>query len=383
MGVPILSESGKKVLAALIAEGPASRPQLSTQTDLSKQTVSIAMEELGGAGLVEVTSSHQGPTGRSASVYDLGMRSGWILGVDFGSTHIRLAATSLSGEVIVERDVAVSGSPSTANSDFGDDARRAVHALLQELNAQRGRLLGVCVAFSRAVPRLKDWNAAPESDDPSDIRSILAGLEIPSDVAFYAENNVNCAALGEYRYGRGSGHRDIAYLQIGVGIGAGLIADGRLVRGAKGQAGELRYLPSPFVDGGFANAEEALGSAGILKRFSSSAGRTEGKNSVEEVFAAALAGSESAAAVLRDEACGIAFLVSALVSISNPDTIVLGGGVGQNPALVQHLRAEVESRRLDVQIEVGELRESATVSGAAALARELVLADLLGQRASA
>jgi predicted NBD/HSP70 family sugar kinase len=378
VAIPALTESGKRVLGSLLEEGPSSRPRVSTRTGLSKQTVSIAMEELESLGLVEVVSSQQGHTGRSASVYGLGADSGWILGVDFGSTHVRLAATALDGDLILERDVAVSGSPSRANTDYGDDARDAVHALLGELTADRGPLLSVCVAFSRAVPRLKDWNAAPDPDDPADIREILATLQIPENVPFYAENNVNCAALSEYRSGHDFAHDDVVYLQVGMGIGAGIIADGRLVRGSAGQAGELRYLPSPFPGGDFDNAEEALGSAGILARFTASNGAPPRVTTAEGVFAEAAAGSESAQAVLREEAQGIAFLITALVAVSNPTAIVLGGGVGQNAALLPLIQAEIERRRLAVRIELGTLGESATVMGAADLARDLVVEEMIG-----
>lgn len=378
MVLPALTESSKRVLGALLTDGPSSRPRLSSLTGLSKQTVSIAMEELESIGIVEVISSQQGHTGRSASVYGLRAGSGWILGVDFGSTHVRLAATALDGEVILERDVPVSGAPSKANSDHGEDARNAVRALLNELSPRRGPLLSVCVAFSRAVPRLKDWNAEPEPDDPADIRTILSGLQIPPDVPFYAENNVNCAAVSEYRDGRDRDETDIAYLQVGVGIGAGLVSDGRLIRGSGGQAGELRYLPSPFSDARFADAEEALGSEGILSRFAHASGESEVGTSVEMIFTAAAAGSEAARSVLRDEAVGIAFLIGALVAVSNPATIVLGGGVGQNEALLPLVCEEVERRRLAVRVELGTLGDSATVMGAAALARELVVGELVG-----
>ena len=57
------------------------------------------------------------------------------------------------------------------------------------------------------------------------------------------ENDVNAAALGELWHGRASGHRTFALVAIGTGIGMGVIADGALLRGARGAAGEIAYLP--------------------------------------------------------------------------------------------------------------------------------------------
>ncbi|SFU11296.1 ROK family transcriptional regulator [Arthrobacter sp. ov118] len=381
MRLPKLTESGKKTLAVLLALERVSRPQVSAETGLSKQTVSIAMEELASMGLVEVISSQQGPTGRSASVYGLGRLSGWILGVDFGSTHIRLAATSLSGHLIVERDIAVSGSPNTANADFGDDARRAVKSLIDELTSTRGDLLTVCVALSRAVPALCNWNGETRPDMPADLWEILAGLDVPTNVAFYAENNVNCAALGELRHGGSGASSDFAYLQVGVGIGAGIISNGHLVRGARGEAGELRYLPSPLSDPHFPNAETALNSAGLLERYNRACGpEALGKaESVQYVLNQATKGHQPAVRIRQEQVDGIAYLVAALVAIANPETIILGGGMGQNPTLLPSVREAAERLGLKVRIEPGSLKDAATVAGAAALARDLTLTALLGQ----
>lgn len=378
--IPALSESAKRVMAALMATGPTSRPQLSEETGLSKQTVSLAMEELAATQLVEVISSRQGHTGRAASIYDLSRRSGWLLGVDFGSTHIRLAATSLGGSLLVERDLAVSGSPNKANADFGADARIAVRRLIAELTEDCGPLLTICVAFSRAVPRLKDWNSSPEPDDPQDVQAILKSLEIPAGVSFYAENNVNCAVLGEAWKHRERPLRDAAYLQIGVGIGAGIMTNGQLLRGVKGMAGELRYLPSPFCGGGFANAEEALSSRGIVARYNrrQAADGQGGARSARDVFDRAAQGQPIALEVLGEEAEGMAVLIAALASVANPRAVILGGGIGQNPALRPLVKAAVRQMSLPVDIWSSELGESATVAGAALLARSLTLAELLG-----
>ena len=378
--IPSLSESAKKVFGALLALGSASRPQLSDQTDLSKQTVSLAIEELEMSQLVEMTSSRQGHTGRSASVYEIGSKSGWILGVDFGSTHIRLAAIRLDGTLLIERDLSVAGSPNKANTDLADDARAAVRALTDELTDQHGPLYTVCVGLSRAAPRLKDWNSEEDEDDPQDVRSLLESLDIPSSVSFYAENNVNCAVVGEALSNPSQTLRYAAYLQIGVGIGAGIIADGKLLRGADGMAGELRFLPSPFFDDAASNAEEARSSRGIVARYN--AGRNgEGDTDVisaKEVFERAARGLPHAIDMVRRLSSGLGLLLAALVAVANPRTIVLGGGVGQNPALLPLLADEARRLRLPVELRASGLGDSATVTGAAFLARSATLSNLLG-----
>ncbi|MGO4595181.1 ROK family protein [Leifsonia sp. 2TAF2] len=380
MTLPELSESARKTLAALLAMGPSSRPQLSAATELSKQTISIAVEELVAEELVEPTSVHQGPTGRAASVYDLGRRSGWLLGVDFGSTHIRLAATSLGGEVLHEEDVAVSQPVNTANADFTEDARMAIAGFIERVSEEGRRLLAACVALSRAVPTLRDWNRVqPGEMFPGDLQRILGGLGIPEEAAFFAENNVNCAALGELRRGAGQEEPDFAYLQVGVGIGAGIVSDARLVRGSRGQAGELRYLPSPLHPGEYVSAENALDAAGMIERFDAVRGAGEPPaRSVEDIVARAADGSPTAVEVLDRQADGVALLVAALVAVANPTKVILGGGIGQAPAIAERVAERISRMGLSVLLEPGVLRDSATVAGAVSLAREMALDGLVG-----
>ncbi|MCO5969410.1 ROK family transcriptional regulator [Actinoallomurus soli] len=372
-----LSESASKALAALLELGPSSRPALSQATGLSKQTISLAISELEDHRLVEVVTSQQGHTGRSASVYDLASDAGWLLGVDLGSTHLRLAATTLRGRLLVETEVSVPALSQSANTDLSQFAGDPIDAFITKTEAEHGRVQAAGVALSRAVPALTDWQAAG-IDDHGDLASIAARLGIPGDVPLYLENNVNCAALGELRHGRATRHSDFAYLQIGVGIGAGIVTRGSLLRGEKGEAGELRRLPSPFTDGPeFADAEDALSVSGILARYAARAG-TDSGISVKEVFRN-VETDPVAAEVVRAEARGIAYLAVVLAAVADPGAIVLGGGVGQNAILLPVIEQEVRRRGLDIDITVGSLGDSATLAGATALAAELTLGALLGE----
>jgi predicted NBD/HSP70 family sugar kinase len=144
-------------------------------------------------------------------------------------------------------------------------------------------------------------------------------------------------------------------------------------------AGELRYLPSPFSDGAFANAEEALSSRGIVARYNRKQADGRGAaRSAKDVFDRAAQGQPIAIDVLPEEAEGMGLLIAALTSVANPGAVILGGGIGQNPALHPFVQAVVRQMSLPVDIWSSELGESATVAGAALLARSLTLAELLG-----
>jgi predicted NBD/HSP70 family sugar kinase len=368
-------------LAALIAGGAASRPVLGAAAELSKQTVSLAVHELELRGLAETVSSQQGPMGRAASIYDVGRRAGWLLGIDLGSTHVRIAASTLSGVLIAEREHIIAGAPNQANANLGQAAGTIVRGFIRELEPTHGPLRSACVALSRSVPELRNWQ---NTELPgADLPQIIAQIGIPPQIPVYAENNVNCAALGEARHGGARGERHLAYLQVGVGLGAGIITDGLLLRGIQGQGGELRKLPvSPLFspDPAPTNAQNELRAAGLIERYNASRSGEAGADaqSSEEVFRRAESGLPQAIHAVREEAAGIGHIAAVLAAVTAPDLIILGGGIGGSEALLPLVQRFLEGESITVRVSAGALGSSATVAGAAALAAELFLRGLLG-----
>jgi predicted NBD/HSP70 family sugar kinase len=100
------------------------------------------------------------------------------------------------------------------------------------------------------------------------------------------------------------------------------------------------------------------------------------------VFARANAGSPAAQEAIRDEAEGIAFLASVLVATTSPELLVLGGGIGRNEGLLPLVKHGLAERGIDIALSRGHLGSAATVPGAAALAAEQYLKDLLGMQFS-
>lgn len=384
MAHPTLSDSAKKTLASLIAHGSESRPNLSRATGLSKQTISLAMTELEGAGFVEANESHQGHVGRAAMIYDIAPKAGWLLGIDMGSTHIRVAASTLTGHLILEQEHIVPDAPNIANADMASQAGAVVAALIREVEPAHGPLRSACVALSRSLVVLRDWQQGPADQPSGDVPEIIRQIGIPAEIPVYAENNVNCAAVGELRHGVAGGETDIAYLQVGVGLGAGIISDGSVLRGYLGQGGELRKLPLPTLgplpgSSKTPGSQEALAATGLIGRYNH--GR-EGEAdsdaaSSSEVFSRARAGLPMARAVIDDEARGIAYLAAVLVATASPTLLLLGGGIGRNPDLLQLVQEHLVRYDITVPIGHGSLGEAATVAGAAAIAAEQYLTELL------
>lgn len=190
------------------------------------------------------------------------------------------------------------------------------------------------------------------------------------------ENDANCAAYAESRFGRGRGKRVVVYITVSTGIGCGLVVDGRIVDGAHWAAGELGHLTverqgEPCPCGKKGCLERYASGTAIARRASM---RTGTAMEAKEVFAAARTGDTLCLTVIREAAEALGMAVAAVYQLLDPDVVILGGSVMKDadllgPLLQESLAACVqplEGRRLDVVL--SGLDGQQVVLGAAAYA---------------
>jgi glucokinase len=172
------------------------------------------------------------------------MSGRWVAGIDIGGTKIALAIGELcdDGVRLAEGSRRPTESTSSAAADLGRIADE-VHALLDSVGARSEDLVAVGVSAPGPIeidqgrllhpPNLPGWGDVA-------VREVLASaLAAP----VHLENDANAAALAEWRYGAGRGCNNLVYLTMSTGIGAGLVLDGRLYRGAHGFGGEAGHVP--------------------------------------------------------------------------------------------------------------------------------------------
>ncbi|MBE3014452.1 ROK family transcriptional regulator [Microbispora sp. NEAU-D428] len=375
-----LSTSARAVLAELTRRGRATRPQISQALSLSKPTVSTAMSELEELGLVREDGSVQGHTGRSALLWRIGEGAGHVLGVDVGVTRTRIHAHALSGERLlgVSRDVTSPASRSgTADLTASADAAGALLRETLPRLGDSGPLRQIVIALPTVVT---DRDPAAASQSP-EVHDMLKALALPQ-APLLLENNVNCAAVAEGNLGVAQGAAQFAYVQAGVRIGAALVLGGRLLRGASGWAGEVAHLPFPWDAGQEPvpeGLERFLGAEDLLLRAAAAWPASEGEppTSAEELFRRAGEGCPPAQRAVTEHATQVGRLVVAVVALLDPGLVVLGGGVGSNPLLVQGVQETLSTLSIPVEIRRSGLGATATVEGAAVLAREQALHRLI------
>jgi predicted NBD/HSP70 family sugar kinase len=372
---PALTESARAVLKTIVASGPATRPQLSAALLFSKPTMSAAVSELEGYGLVAPAGVSRGAVGRTSVTYGLGPNAGFVVGVDCGTTQVHAIASRVDGRNLAEVERAVG---TRSGSGRFRIVEAVIDALLAEIGGGVGPLRAIAVALpniiSPALDRLPERGAFIE---------LLERLKLAHGVPILLENNVNCAALAEFHSGAARDHAFAIYMQVGVKVGVGIVLDGKLFRGFRGGAGEIGHLPFPWSEKEqprWEQGEAYLGSAALIERVAAEWPVAEGAPpaTTAELFARAEM-SAAARGMVERHARDIGNLAAACVSLLDPQLIVLGGGVGQNAVLLPGVEKVVRELCWPVEIAVSELSNRATVLGAVRLAIDFAMARLLGE----
>lgn len=312
-----------------------SRAELARRTGLSKPTVSLALTNLEGAGLVRTSGVHTGTPGPNAVLYEVRPEAGYVLALDVGREYVRGAVSDFAGTVRV-RD-ALRTRAKTRRGRVAELAR-----LAQRLCGELGlgiegitqTVLGSPGVYDPRRDALSLAGALEDWDHPE----LLTDLRAAFGSALMIENDVDAAALAERAHGHGRAVDSFAFVSIGTGIGMGLVLDGRLRRGAHGAAGEIAYLPLENEGADPADVrrrgglEAAASAAGIVHAAHRSG--LPRASTARQVFEAAAGGDQRAAAVVAEEAGLIARAICSIVAVVDPDLVVLGGGIGKAAGLV-------------------------------------------------
>ncbi|UPT90044.1 ROK family transcriptional regulator [Bradyrhizobium barranii subsp. apii] len=371
-------QSVRLVVERLLRDRSVSRAEIARSTGLSKQTISEVMRDLERDGWVHEDGQIQGSVGRSAVTYALRPDAAFVLGIDLGGTKLHVALADLHGEIVAE-----SIEPTSCDGGAAVVAQidRMKDALLQRASVSAQRLRGGVMGSPGMVdPASGSIVIAPNIPglDSLDVRAALRE-RLGIDVAI--ENDVNLAAIGEHWRGNSRKARSFAFIAVGTGIGMGIFSTGYLVRGARGAAGEIAYLPlggDPYDARGlrFGTLETAIGSAGIVERYIGLGGAPG--STVRDVFDR-LAVEEAARVTIDEVSRILTTAILAVHSILDSEIIIMGGSIGARPELKVRIDEHLgRCMREPVRIELSALGNRATLIGAIGSAIDLVHRSLFG-----
>ena len=296
----------------------------------------------------------------------------FVLGIDLGGTKIALATADTNGTILYRQTIA------TLASQGAEQAIERTIASGRDLVEQtqrrwHGRLAGVGIATMGItlddrvlmVPNVPGWDRLAL---PSQMQQafVLDAIRI--------ENDVKAAACAELRWGALAGVETGLYLNLGTGIAATLVVNGRILHGTHGAAGEIAYNLRHLHDeqgfsAGKAPLEEFVGGGAIRERVRL---RFGAESTVEEIFRKATAAplDPEARAFVEATLTEIAFHLTNMTIALDPERVVIGGGLMRSKALIlprlaAHIRRFVP---FPPQVEEAHFSHDAGIRGAIALA---------------
>ena len=356
-----------RVVGALRERGRVSQADIARLTGLSRTTVHTLVSELKDAGVVQevevAVPDFRG--GRPAVLLMLRDSSLAVVGIDFGHSHVGVAVADIGHTVLAERkcDLDVSHDARAAL----DAAVRMVDEVLAEARIDRKSVIGAGIGIPGPLDRAR--GAAGSAT----ILPGWTGLQIRSElqerlaVPVEIENDANLGALAELTWGAGRECSSFAYVKAATGIGAGIVIEGKLLRGASGTAGEIGHTTLDE-----AGALCYCGNRGCLETVASGpaiirlVGPLDGGiPSLARIVELAVAGDVRCQRAIADAGHEIGIAVAGLCNLINPERVVVGGLLSRTGELLLHpLRESIRRHVLQAAAETLDVRPAVLVERA-------------------
>ncbi len=380
------------------AGGAVSRTQLVETSGLNKSTVGHLIAQLQAWGLVKDNGISDPRPGRPATLVDIAPNGGRMIGVELGVDFISIVLTDLKCNIVWRQKVETNGSGSNQTQTL-EQAERLVETAIAEAARCECRLFGIGLG----VPGLVDYTTGTLLFAPN-----LRWSNVPLrdmwtrrfQVPVVVENDAKAAALGEQMCGAAKQVSDFVYLGAGIGLGGGVVIDGKLYRGADGFAGAIGHMTID-PDGPQCNCgnrgcwETLIGPRAIVGQVRQAAveGRVPGLLALpgvggdpaaikmHHILQAAEQDEPVVCQVLEQVGRYLGIGIANLIYAYNPSQIILGGMLSlAGPYVLSPAQAEVDKRALsivrkNVRITLSAFKFDACVIGSATLILRELLND--------
>lgn len=338
------------ILEYIRRKSPISRTHIAEQLNVSLPTVTRVVDILIENELVildEAVTEWSGGRRRPLIRFN---KSGYVvIGVDLGGTKMFGAVADLGGDILV--DITMENHLTHGDASY-EQLTQLISQLINSPQIEGSRIRGIGVG----APGTTLYQTGVVTWAPSlNWRDFPLKAKLSEDFGLpvIVENDVNLAALGELWFGLDEYVDNLVLVSIGTGIGAGIILDGALYRGAQEAAGEIGYFPlgRQFLSrryDGFGAFESIASGSGIAERAQAvlrelHPHQVPATINAEEVFNAARRGEHWAQAVVDETVDYLAIGIANIAALLNPEIIILGGGVARaEDLLITPIRQRID-----------------------------------------
>jgi glucokinase-like ROK family protein len=388
------------IMNQLRTNAPISRAALADTTGLNKTTVSSLVNELIERLFVQEIGLSTPSAGRPAILLKLNPTAGFIVSCEIGVDFILVICTNFAPEVIWRYEEHID--PAIGQRTILDRALSILKKAIEAGCPTCGNLLGIAIG----IPGLVDQATGSLLFAPNlgwkDL-PIRAILQESFNVPLFVDNEASIAALGEHYFGAAQGYGDVLYISAGVGLGGGIVHEGRVYSGVTGVSAEFGHMTSD-PDGEICNCgnrgcwETQVSQKvlfrhiwnridhGKVSRLSEMIGGDRASLTVPMVVDAARAGDAVALDALEIIGHSLGIGIASLVNALNPELVVFGGILSlAGEFLLPVIEKEVEQRALKwnreaMQIVLARHASDACVMGGVAVVYQAILAqpDIVG-----
>jgi glucokinase len=352
--------------------------------------VTNVVKDLLSAGLVEPLGEGQSRGGRPPDLIRFKAERGCLAAVEITARFVSFLLTDLNGSELDHREVTLSHRktmPEAVCNLIGEELK----SMLRKHKKSRDKLLALVIGVPAitnveegsvlSISNLDGWRSVP-------LRAMLSKI---TGCIVVVENDTNLAAQGEHYCGSAQTENDFVYINIGTNVGAGIFLGGSIHHGSQWSAGEIAYLRLPSTSRRqptiheFGELETVLTGPGLVKSWRESCGssaRNVGKGDIAatEILNLAQAGDPCAVKIVRQRSEIVADVIVNLSLILNPGLILLGGGIGSHPVLIDFVQKQLEGGEFAVpRIAASAPGRQAVLWGGISLALEVIPSVLLPQ----
>ncbi|MBM7570632.1 ROK family transcriptional regulator [Aquibacillus albus] len=372
------------ILNKIRASGPISRAQIAKDTKLTPPTVGSIVKELIEQDIVRESSQGESQGGRKPTMLVINHSEFYVIGIDAGPRVIEFVLSNLSGNLLEINTQSID--EKLSNQHFLELLKNGIRTLLTAYPQLQDKIVGIGVAMHGVV----DVETGTSLFAPNlSLRNVPIKQELEStfDFEVKVENDARSLALGEAWFGEHENETNMMAINIGTGVGAGLVMDGRLYHGEYDLAGEVGHMAIDI------NGRKCqCGSVGCLQTLVSGPAIADrarqaikkGELSVlaekddaditgEGVYQAALTGDALSVKILQETGTFIGIGITNLIHVLNPSKVIIGGGVSKSEAfLLEPMQKTIRERALtdkakQTKVVISKLGDHGTALGAVAL----------------
>ncbi|HEX5809701.1 MAG TPA: ROK family transcriptional regulator [Anaerolineales bacterium] len=374
------------------------RTDIAQELGLTRASVTILINDLIESGIILETESRSTRSGRPPVVLDINPKSGLAAAIDMGATHVSVAIGDFSAHILeeIEQPFRIASGPKQCL----EESDRLLRDMLKKCGLSMSDLVAVGVSVPGPVITDTGMVMAPPIMPGWDRFPIRTTLENLWNVPVALNNDANFGAIGEWVFGAGRGEKNLAFIKVGSGIGAGLIINRQIFGGTTGSAGEIGHLTidenGPLCTCGNRGCLEAFAGGQAIElqaqKLVESGKRTLLSElntkpiSVRDVAEAARRGDLAAQEILHRSGTFIGIAVAGLINLVNPSVVIIGGGVAEvGELLTAPIRKVVRERSLRaaehaVKITTAMLGRRSTLIGAMVQATNIAIHNTIEKK---